>query len=255
MINDEILKLNEKFNDPLIDQDKLMTLTIEKAKSGDLESIEIIALVQIKSGKEKDGLRNIEGLAQKGRHISTHMAGWIYYTGHGIPKDHEKAFKYFSAGAGLGIPDSKGFLGVMYSAGFYVMKDPVKAGELLLESAKGGFNEAFKWIGLRYHNGVDGLDKNPLLAQAWLKKAAELNDPRAVKEVGDFNRNIRKLSNKDQEKLLSQVRHYENTIQDISAFNDLPDDKSFTLSDYMPSTGLGRLFGIGAAFLTVALTF
>ncbi len=243
--------LNEKLDEGFENPQQWFEETKAKARNGDSLSAEVVGCMLVKNGKYEDSLSWLEFGASKDGLFSTHQLGWLYYTGTGIQKNHEKAFGYFDKGAKLGIPESTGLLGIMYSGGFFVKKNSAKAKSLFLESAKGGSVEAMKWIGLRYHNGVDDLIKNPLLGQAWLKVAATGNDPRAIKETDSFDKCVSKLPSDLQVKIRTKIQKYSEEIKNLSEINSLTDDLGFDLKEYMPSLGFFRFAAYG--FLLAAI--
>jgi S1-C subfamily serine protease len=76
--------------------------------------------------------------ANEGKKDGMYGVGSAYYSGNGVKKDLEKAFKWLVQGAALGSGHSQGLLGFMYWTGKGAVKNDVKAYQWsLLASAKG----------------------------------------------------------------------------------------------------------------------
>lgn len=88
-----------------------------------------------------------------------------------IPRDYEKALKWYTLAAEDGNEDAKNELAYMYYTGNGVGQDPEKGAEMFLESAYKGSPIAQYNVGLIYYsgNGLGDADLNK--AYAWISAA------------------------------------------------------------------------------------
>ena len=70
----------------------------------------------------------------------------MYYSGQGVPKDIELAFKWYRKSAEQGNADAQNKLGVMYEKGQGILKDDKEAVKWFRKSAKQGNTEASKYL-------------------------------------------------------------------------------------------------------------
>eukprot|EP01133_Synstelium_polycarpum_P000183 gene183-221_t len=109
--------------------------------------------------------------------------------------DPAKAASYFRKAASTGSPEGLYNLALMFADGNGVAKDIRQSMELLRQAASKppflsngrmrslGVGEAMHAIGLRYYNGVV-VDKDLTLASVWFEKAAKLEMPNSLNNLG-----------------------------------------------------------------------
>lgn len=88
------------------------------------------------------------------------------------PKGDDEIFALFQQQAEAGNPRAQFYIGVAYTSGMGVTKDPVKAHEWILKAAERGVNSAQGNLGLMYLLG-DGIPADPVAAQTWFTIAAK----------------------------------------------------------------------------------
>ena len=88
------------------------------------------------------------------------------------PKSDDEIFALFQKQAEAGNPRAQFYIGVAYTSGVGVAKDPVKAQEWITRAAEQGVNSAQGNLGLLYMLG-DGVPADPVAAQQWFLIAAE----------------------------------------------------------------------------------
>ena len=128
--------------------------------------------------------------------------GTMYLEGQGVPKDYEKAGRWYEMAAekgnayarrrrrlirlmvraDRGEPEAQGRLGAMYLSGDCVREDYDKAFSLLSLAAERGEADAMYWLGTMYRDGK-GVAKSWDDALGWLSRAAECHDPRAAYDL------------------------------------------------------------------------
>lgn len=91
--------------------------------------------------------------------------------GAGVHTD-EEIFALFERQAEAGNPRAQFYIGVAYSSGMGVEKDPVKAHHWVKKAAELGVKSAQGNLGIMYMLG-DGIPRDPVAAQRWFIIAAE----------------------------------------------------------------------------------
>lgn len=92
--------------------------------------------------------------------------------GRGVQSD-EEIFALFMQQAKAGNPRAQFYIGVAYTTGVGVAKDPAKAREWIRKAAELGVTSAQGSLGLAYMLG-DGTSRDPVAAEQWFIIAAEL---------------------------------------------------------------------------------
>lgn len=118
-------------------------------------------------------------------------------TGHGVPKDQEKAVYYYKMAAYQDDPVAHYVLGVHYRLGQGLLEqDHQQAAKHLLRSARAGFAPSQRLIGLMYASGLlstqatdegEGHHQRRIdekTALVWFRRAASHGDVRALGLVG-----------------------------------------------------------------------
>jgi hypothetical protein len=98
--------------------------------------------------------------------------GDMYYFGHGVAKNDQKAAEYYRKAAEQDYAVGQCNLGFMYNHGYGVPLDYQKAAEWYRKAAEQGNADAQSNLGTLYENG-DGVDKDMTKAVEWYSKAVE----------------------------------------------------------------------------------
>ena len=88
----------------------------------------------------------------KGNECKTKI-GELYLYGIVLPKNYEKALKWFLIDEGRRSPNTLHFLGYMYYNGLGTECNYNKAFEYFKESSKGNYGESYRWLGYCYFYG------------------------------------------------------------------------------------------------------
>ncbi len=124
-----------------------------------------------------------QAAADKGDPAGKHLMAGLYYQGHGVKKDIDKALALFKEAASSDYIPSIANLGVMYMTGDGVEQDYKMAFNYYLKAAElGDLQSAFN-VGQFYRNGV-GVNQSNDKAAYWYKLAAEQGDHQAQHEYG-----------------------------------------------------------------------
>jgi TPR repeat protein len=126
-------------------------------------------------GVEKNHKRAFELLekaAEAGRGPAQLELARLYERGRGTPKDMEKAVLWYWSAAKNEIPEAQLEVGRLYHEGRGVDVDLEEASRWYGLAAEAGLGEAQLALALMYHNG-DGVEEDPESAAFWLREAAE----------------------------------------------------------------------------------
>jgi len=82
--------------------------------------------------------------AEQGEANAQNDLGYIYYSGHGLPKDYAEAVKWYRKAAEQGEAPAQYNLGLMYAEGVGVLKNETEALAWYNVSAVSGFDIAVK---------------------------------------------------------------------------------------------------------------
>lgn len=129
-------------------------------------------------GVEKDLQRAIalfEAAAAKGYHPSNTNLGIIYHMGTGVARDTEKALGYYMAAGKQGDPQATFNLGQIFRKGDGVEKDFKRAITYYSLAAQQGYLPAVSEYGLLFARG-DGVEKDYVEAYGWIALAADAGD-------------------------------------------------------------------------------
>ena len=88
-------------------------------------------------------------------------------------KQYEEAYEIYERLSGLGELQSRYMMAYLLYVGYGVEQDKKEAVFLFKSAAEGGQKNAQYIIGLLYNSGDDFVEKDPVLAKKWLKKAAD----------------------------------------------------------------------------------
>lgn len=108
--------------------------------------------------------------------------GSYYWEGKYVEKNLETAFKYFIISARQGLKEAQYIVGRMYLMGDGVEKNLREAEKWYVKSAEAGNLQAQSQLGTLYKEDTELKDYAKALK--WNTKAAEVNYPRSVRELG-----------------------------------------------------------------------
>src|SRR5262249_7365577 len=100
------------------------------------------------------------------------LLGKMYFAGHGVPKDPERAVKLFKLSAAQGNADAQFFLGSWY---LLPHTDVAEGAKWLRLSAEQGNQDAQWLLGKAYLQGDKDLPRDLVQADLWLRLAADHN--------------------------------------------------------------------------------
>ena len=109
--------------------------------------------------------------------------GYIYSTGHGVPRDDKLAFKWYTKAAQMGDAIAQNNLATMLRLGKPYAKNLPLAAQWFLQSAMQGNMRAQYNLATMYRTG-DGIQKNEAEAVRWYSFAANQGDMYAQNALG-----------------------------------------------------------------------
>lgn len=132
-------------------------------------------------------LKEATPLAGQGNADAQLLLGRMYLKGDGVLMDREQAIKWFTASAAQGNADAQFLLGSMY---LLPQKDIAEGVKWLRLSAEQGNQDAQYVLGKAYIQGLEGLPRDPVLAEMWLWLAAKENLPFYKGELASAERQM-----------------------------------------------------------------
>jgi TPR repeat protein len=135
---------------------------------------------------EKHAIELLETGAKNGDHHAMTVLGDCYVRGQGVPRNSAEAFRLYSQAVKFGYGDAMGNLGVLYMKGDGVGQDPQRALELFRSGAKQG-NATCMFCLAQSLDGTPGVTPNPVEAEGWYKKAAQLGHRKALEWCATHN--------------------------------------------------------------------
>ncbi len=109
--------------------------------------------------------------------------GWMYESGTGVDKDHDKAAASYKAAAELGLPDAMVWFGQMLERGRGVEENMEAAFEWYSRAAETGHPDGQHHVALCYQFGK-GVDKDEHMASHWYEKAGAQKHVDALYNLG-----------------------------------------------------------------------
>jgi TPR repeat protein len=128
--------------------------------------------------------------------------GVLYSEGIGVAKDPRKAAALFAQACTGGSMAACNHMGLLFAEGMGVDKSPLEAGKMFAKACDGGHGLACKNLGLMLRDGR-GIDKNVELAEKALDKACVANTPFACTNAGDLDRQNAEATKDDQAKKIA----------------------------------------------------
>lgn len=116
--------------------------------------------------------KEVTPLADQGDPDAQCLLGKMYWAGHGVLKDTDRAVKLFKLSAAQGNSDAQFFLGSWY---LLPHRDVAEGAKWLRLSAEQGNQDAQWLLGKAYLEGDKDLPRDPVQAELWLLLAADHN--------------------------------------------------------------------------------
>jgi TPR repeat protein len=116
--------------------------------------------------------KEVTPLADQGDADAQCLLGKMYWGGHGVLKDPDRAVKLFKLSAAQGNGDAQFFLGSWY---LLPHRDVAEGARWLRLSAEQGNQDAQWLLGKAYLEGDRDLPRDPVQAELWLLLAADHN--------------------------------------------------------------------------------
>jgi uncharacterized protein len=121
--------------------------------------------------------------AQNGFAYAQGQLGNCYYTGNGVPQDHQTAFGWFLRAAEAGVARAQEFVGDMYKYGDGVAQSDAKAVEWYRAAAMQ--NDPYGMFQLGAHLRIGrGVTSNEREAMQWFQKAAAMGEIESMVGLG-----------------------------------------------------------------------
>lgn len=140
--------------------------------------------------KEQDyaaALKESMPLAEQGNADAQLLVGRMYLMGQGVAKDAGQAIKWFQASAAQANADAQFMLGSMY---LLPQKDVAEGVKWMRLSAEQGNQDAQYVLGKVYIKGLQGLTRDPVQAEMWLRLSAKNNLPFYEAELATAERQM-----------------------------------------------------------------
>lgn len=134
------------------------------------------AIKDIDAGHYEQAAAKLKPLAEAGDAVAQHRLAILYFYGHGVPEDENKALEWATKSANGGNADAMFFVGNIYVFGDKVpveADDPdIEAAKWFHEAASRGHAEAEYSLGLMFLAGK-GVIQSQEEAMKWIRQAAE----------------------------------------------------------------------------------
>ena len=145
----------------------------------------LVATLATSCTNGEEELIKLKADAEKGRTTAQYSLARMYHKGNKIPRNYEKAMKWYQIVANKGNYRAQYFVGNMYFRGHGVEQDYKEAKKWFLLSAKQGSKGSQHFLGFIYSDGL-GVNKDLNKALKWYKLAAEQNDKKAQFFIGNI---------------------------------------------------------------------
>lgn len=130
-----------------------------------------------------DNISEIRKLAEQGDARAQCLLGVFYSNGYGVTKDPYKAAKWYRLAAEQGVALAQHGLGLCYIKGEGVTKNPAEAVKWWRKAAEQGYARAQFYLGMCYYQGY-GVPYDYTEAVKWFRLAAEQQDAGAQFALG-----------------------------------------------------------------------
>ena len=164
----------------------------QAAAKGDVKSMAVLGVLHIIGvpGLQNDlekGQKLIVNAAAKGDVDASRVVGQGYLSGWMGRIDPVRAAKYFRFAAERDDAKAAFHLAQLYFTGRGVAKDELEADRLAEKAAAQGYREALTFVGVRRMQAYgQGISDDPSSALKWLERAAELNEPTAMRTLAMY---------------------------------------------------------------------
>ncbi|MGL1956008.1 MAG: sel1 repeat family protein [Colwellia sp.] len=148
----------------------LLCIVSPLSGANDLE----LGIYELNRGGFKAAIEQFEPLVADGYAPAQYQMALIYKNGYGVVKDDMKAFELLKLAAEQNYSDAQFELALIYSEGTSVTPDLDKAFSLTKKAAEKGLASAQFNLAVMYANG-NGVKKDILSAARWYKKSANQN--------------------------------------------------------------------------------
>ena len=134
------------------------------------------AIALLDAGKYEEAARQLEPLAEQGDATAQHRLAILYFYGHGVPEDENRALDLARRSAEAGNVDAMFLAGKIYVFGHTVPNDAdapdLEAAKWFYEAASRDHAEAEYHLGLLFLAGK-GVIRSQEEAMKWIGRAAE----------------------------------------------------------------------------------
>jgi uncharacterized protein len=141
-------------------------------------------------GEQRDQVQAATWLrkaADQGHSQAQNALGMMYFYGHGVPKDYAEAAAWFKKSAAGGYDIGQRNFGLRLLRGEGVERDPKEAAVWLRKAADQREPDAERELALLYFQGGAGIPVNNDEAFTFLRRAAQVFDPKALILLGNLS--------------------------------------------------------------------
>jgi uncharacterized protein len=141
-------------------------------------------------GDYETALKLWRPLAEDGDAEAQRSLGWMYDTGHGVPKDDAQARQWYLKAAEQGNLGAQNRLGMKYIYGRRPTPDDIAIGLSWFEKAAyQGDVDSQRTLGELHEYGDFGIARDHAQAIAWFRMAAKQDDPNSMRRLISFAAN------------------------------------------------------------------
>lgn len=137
----------------------------------------------VRAGQFDKALQAFQRAAAAGDARAMNDIGVLYYEGHGVTKDYQRAREWYEKAAAAGNGPAMANLGFIYMEGLGVTKDYNQARQWYEKGAAAGAGRAMAHLGYMYEHGY-GVPKDYEQARRWFEKGVSTKDGRAMANLG-----------------------------------------------------------------------
>jgi len=136
-----------------------------------------------RGGQFDKALQAFQRAAAAGDGRAMNDIGVLYYDGHGVAKDYQRAREWYEKAAAAGNGQAMANLGAIYMEGHGVTKDYYHARQWYEKGVAAGNGRAMAYLGVMYEDG-DGVPKDYERARQLFAQGAAAGDGRAMDKMG-----------------------------------------------------------------------
>ena len=179
-------------NDPIVAPENVLADLTKEAESGDGKAQYNLGVMYLNGeGVPKDAdkaFKWYQKAAAQGGAEAQYILGWMYESGVAVPKGSVKAVEWYQKSALQGSARGQYGLGLMYLQGDGISKDEIKGRECIEKSAAQTLPDAQLLVGVWYQGGYFGYSKDVAKAVEWWQKAATQGNAGAQLQLGQAYR-------------------------------------------------------------------